>query len=80
MDEVDLDQFLKEASDALDDSELLTQFIRDKATIAIERFLVSGLQAINTSSVFSTASNSATHCMPSRIIFPNFRYLWRSES
>ena len=41
IDEVDLDQILKEASDALDDPELLAQFIREKATVAIERFLVS---------------------------------------
>jgi hypothetical protein len=41
MDEVDLDEFLKEASDAMDDPELLSQFVREKATIAIERFLVS---------------------------------------
>jgi hypothetical protein len=40
MDEVDLDEFLKEASDALDDPEHLSNFIREKVTIAIERFLV----------------------------------------
>lgn len=39
MDEVDLDEFLKEASDAMDDPDKLTQFIREKATIAIQRFL-----------------------------------------
>lgn len=43
MDEVDLDEFLKEASDAFDDPDLLAQFIREKATIAVERFLVSAL-------------------------------------
>jgi hypothetical protein len=41
MDEVDLDEFLREASDAIDDPEKLTQFIREKVTVAIERFLVS---------------------------------------
>ena len=42
MDEVELDQFLKEASEAIDDADKLAFFIRDKATTAIERFLVSG--------------------------------------
>ena len=41
MDEVDLEEFLKEASDAIEDAEKLAEFIREKATIAIERFLVS---------------------------------------
>jgi len=41
MDEVDLDAFLKEASDAIDDPDTLSQFLREKATIAVERFLVS---------------------------------------
>jgi len=41
LDEVDLDMFLKEASEALDDPEKLSQFVREKVTIAIERFLVS---------------------------------------
>jgi hypothetical protein len=40
MDEVDLDEFVKEASDAIEDSEKLSQFVREKATICIERFLV----------------------------------------
>ena len=39
MDEVDLDEFLKEASDAMDDPEKLTHFIREKATMAVQRFL-----------------------------------------
>ena len=41
MDEVDIDEFLKEAAMAIDDAEKLSEFIREKATIAIERFLVS---------------------------------------
>jgi hypothetical protein len=40
MDEVDVDEFLKEASEAIDDPETLAQFLREKATIAVERFLV----------------------------------------
>ena len=36
---MDLDQFLREASDAMDDQEKLTQFVRAKVTFAIERFL-----------------------------------------
>ena len=39
MDEVDLDEFLREASEAMEDEEKLNEFIREKATIAIERFL-----------------------------------------
>ena len=39
MDEVDLDEFLKEASAAMDDPDKLTHFIREKATIAVQRFL-----------------------------------------
>jgi hypothetical protein len=39
VDEVDIDEFLKEASDAVEDPEKLSEFIKEKATIAIERFL-----------------------------------------
>jgi hypothetical protein len=39
MDEVDFDEFLREASDAMDDPDKLTHFIREKATIAVQRFL-----------------------------------------
>ena len=39
MDEVNLDEFLKEASEAIDDPDKLAQFVREKATIAVERFL-----------------------------------------
>ena len=39
MDEVDLDEFLREASEAMEDEVKLNEFIREKATIAIERFL-----------------------------------------
>ena len=41
VDEVDLDEFLKEASEAIDDAEKLSEFIKEKSTVAIERFLVS---------------------------------------
>jgi chemotaxis regulatin CheY-phosphate phosphatase CheZ len=41
MDEVDLDELLKEASEAIDDADRLSDFIREKSTIAVERFLVS---------------------------------------
>jgi hypothetical protein len=41
MDEVDLDEFLKEAADAIEDADKLSEFIREKTIIAIERFLVS---------------------------------------
>eukprot|EP00934_Nitzschia_sp_Nitz4_P008332 Nitzschia sp. Nitz4//scaffold43_size134323//59252//64701//NITZ4_003299-RA/size134323-processed-gene-0.11-mRNA-1//1//CDS//3329551948//8322//frame0 len=39
VDEVDIDQFLKEASEAVDDPGKTSEFIREKATVAIERFL-----------------------------------------
>ena len=39
MDEVDLEQFLKEASRAIDDPDALTAFLKEKSTVAIERFL-----------------------------------------
>jgi hypothetical protein len=40
MDEVDIEAFLREASEAIEDSEKLARFIRDKSTTAVERFLV----------------------------------------
>ena len=40
VDEMDLDEFLKEASAAMEDAEKLSEFIQEKSTIAIERFLV----------------------------------------
>jgi hypothetical protein len=40
MDEVNVDEFLREASSAIDDRDKLFQYIREKAIIAIERFLV----------------------------------------
>jgi hypothetical protein len=41
MDEVNLDEFLREAANAIDNPDQLAQYIREKSTIAIERFLVS---------------------------------------
>ena len=49
MDEVNLDEFLKEASAAIDDQESLAQFFREKVTIAIERFLVRPVFVANVS-------------------------------
>jgi hypothetical protein len=40
-DEADLEEFLKEASDAIDDAGRLSHFIREKSKIAMKRFLVS---------------------------------------
>jgi hypothetical protein len=40
MDEVNMDEFLKEAAEAIDDPEKLSRYVREKATMAIERFLV----------------------------------------
>lgn len=41
IDEVDIDEFLKEAAKVIEDADRLTDFVREKSTIAIERFLVS---------------------------------------
>lgn len=41
MDEVDVDTFLREAASSLDDPDKLSDFLRQKTTIGIERFLVS---------------------------------------
>ena len=41
MDEVDVDEFLKEGFEAIDNPEKLASFVREKSTIAMERFLVS---------------------------------------
>ena len=40
VDEVDIDEFLREAAEAVDDQQKLNEFIREKSTVAIERFLV----------------------------------------
>ena len=39
VDEINIDDFIKEASVALEDDALLRDFVKEKATIAIERFL-----------------------------------------
>lgn len=39
IDEVDLEEFLKEASDAIVDADVFADFVREKATVAVERFL-----------------------------------------
>ena len=39
MDEVNLDEFLKEVTEALDDPEKFAQYVREKTTVAVERFL-----------------------------------------
>jgi hypothetical protein len=39
MDEVDIDELLREASEAFVDADKLTLFLREKSTLAIERFL-----------------------------------------
>lgn len=46
IDEVDLEEVLKEASVAIEDADRLTGFIREKSTIAIERFLVGGFTTL----------------------------------
>lgn len=40
MDEINIDEFVQEASGVIDDPEKLSGYIREKATIGIERFLV----------------------------------------
>lgn len=43
MDEINIDEFVQEASEVIDDADRLSKYIREKATIGIERFLVSFL-------------------------------------
>jgi hypothetical protein len=40
MDEVNLDEFLKDTASAIDDPEKLSAYLCEKATLAVERFLV----------------------------------------
>ena len=47
MDEVNLDEFLKEAASAIDNPDILAEYIREKATIAIERFIVRHLYILS---------------------------------
>jgi hypothetical protein len=73
MDEVDLDEFLREASDAIDDPEKLTQFIREKATVAIERFLVSNVSYYSRVTCgFLLTINYRSHLieLPSEVVNP----------
>lgn len=51
VDEVDIDNLIREAASSLDDPDKLSDFIREKTTIAIERFLVSVL--LHTYSAFN---------------------------
>jgi hypothetical protein len=70
VDEVDLHEFLKEASEAIEDAEKLSEFIREKVTIAIERFLVSLLKRI-----YVWILVVRTLCLPSNSI--NHRTIYR---
>ncbi len=79
MDEVDLDALLKEASEAMDDAEDFSQFLREKATVAIERFLVgSELSCLHFQhvAVSSLASCNSTNTLLSvrRITFPRCQF------
>lgn len=47
IDEVDLEEVLKEAADAIEDADRLTDFIREKSTVAIERFLVGSFASMH---------------------------------
>jgi hypothetical protein len=58
MDEVNLDEFLKEAASAIDNPDKLAEYIRDKATIAIERFLVRILNSCVQTTAFHLLPNS----------------------
>lgn len=80
MDEVDIDEFLKEAAMAIDDAEKLSEFIREKATIAIERFLVS-LELLSRFCLCQTPAD----LIPSkfrfdRITYPKCPYPWKSAT
>jgi hypothetical protein len=57
IDEVDVEEFLKEAADVIEDAERLTDFVREKSTIAIERFLVGDMAVVCCSISISTSSS-----------------------
>ena len=77
MDEVDIDEFLKEAAMAIDDAEKLSEFIREKATIAIERFLVSVELLSRWFDPDTPRSNTITIRFD-RIIYRKCPYPWKS--
>jgi hypothetical protein len=65
MDEVNLDEFLKDTASAIDDPEKLSAYLCEKATLAVERFLVRNSNLIG---------EKCAHIILSRTIFPNCRY------
>jgi hypothetical protein len=83
VDEVNIDEFVKEASIALEDEDQLRQFIKEKAAIAIERFLVSvqktrPCNAFKPETEFSPLT-SVGYCRP-RIIYQKCQFQWRRET
>lgn len=64
MDEVNLDEFLKDTASAIDDPEKLSAYLCEKATLAVERFLVRNSDLIEW---------RRSHHL-SRTIYPNCRY------
>lgn len=82
IDEVDLEEFLKEAADAIEDVDRLTGFVREKATIAIERFLVSLFFHSFVEDYNVGSSHDCCRDEPSlaRIGCRKCRYRWTDES
>ncbi len=77
VDEVDIDEFLKEASAAVEDPKKLSEFVREKSTIAIERFLVSA----SLSSTYIITSSMRLTCNPlKRIISRKCPFLLKNET
>ena len=80
MDEVNLDEFLKEAASAIDNPDILAEYIREKATIAIERFLVRHFLCLIC--FFSNVkAEHLTHIeLSCRTIYPKCLFRWKNAS
>jgi hypothetical protein len=53
VDEVDLDKTLKEAAEAIVDSDRFAAFLREKSVVAIDKFLVSAAIRLSKKLIFS---------------------------
>lgn len=76
VDEIDIDAFLREAAASLDDPDKLSDFIREKTAIAIERFLVSQVHFVKQITEPNLSHNKFAYF---RIICPKCRYLSKNE-
>ena len=80
MDEVNLDEFLKEAASAIDNPDILAEYIREKATIAIERFLVCHLYMPHLFFFYCQAEHLTHIELSCRTIYPKCLFRWKNAS